>query len=124
MEPTSTGVAGVATLIKTLGLSATLGMIGAALLYIVLPPVNHDGTFNKREFAARLAVAGVFSAVFGDMGVDVLSHVTPFLNPEKHHAAVEMLVGAPGWWVSRAVALWLQKQQNKDIAQIVKETRE
>lgn len=119
MEPTSSGVAGLAALLKSLGLSATLGMVGAALLYIVLPPVNPDGTFNRKEFAARLAAAGVFSVVFGDMGADMLSHFVSFINPEKHKSAIDLLIGAPGWWVSRAVAIWLQKHRDSDIAQLV-----
>ena len=50
---------GFATLVKLYGFKAALGMVGAAMLYIVLPPLNADGTFNKGEFVARLACAAL-----------------------------------------------------------------
>lgn len=123
MEPTSSGIAGAAALIKTMGLSAFVGMIGAALLYVVTPPVNRDGSFNRREFVARLASAGVFSIMFGDIGVEFVNHFAPFLHADIHREAVDILVGAPGWWISRAIALWLQKQKDKDIGQVVAEVK-
>lgn len=100
-----------------------MGMIGAALLYAAMPPVNKDGTFNRREFAVRLACAGVVSAVFGEWAVDMLVHYLPTLQADKHHAAVYLLAGAPGWWLSRAAALWLHRRRDKDLGQVVDEFR-
>ena len=34
---------GIAAILKIYGIKAVLGMVGAALLYIVLPPRNADG---------------------------------------------------------------------------------
>lgn len=99
------------------------GMIGAVILYMVLPPVNEDGTFNRREFISRLAVAGVISAFFGDWSVDLLVENWPALHAEKHRAGVYLLTGAPAWWVSRAAALWLRRRQNKDLGQVADEFR-
>ena len=51
--------------IRPIASAAALLLAGAAMLYIVLPPLNSDGTFNKGEFVARLACAGVFSCLLG-----------------------------------------------------------
>jgi len=117
---------GTAALLKLYGLKAVFGMMGAALLYIVLPPRHADGTFSEYEFAARLACAGMFSCLFGDAAYALLLQcdnaqiVAIALGPK----AVDLLVGAPAWWITRAVALWLQRRSGKDIAELVKDARE
>lgn len=98
-------------------------MIGGALLYLVLPPVKPDGSFGRREFVLRLASAGVFSSVFGDWAVAMLAQYLPNLQASQHAGAVYLMVGAPGWWVSRAVALWFQRRGDKDIGPLVKEAK-
>jgi hypothetical protein len=110
---------------KFYGLKAGFGMIGAALLYVVLPPLNADGSFNKKEFAIRLAVAGVFSIMFGDMAADAINNswLAPWVQPYKHKSAIDLMVGAPGWWISRAVALGMRKREAKDIVDLVKEVK-
>jgi hypothetical protein len=108
---------------KVYGLKAGFGMMGAALLYVVLPPLNADGSFNKKEFAVRLAVAGVFSIMFGDWVADMLNHFAEWTQPYKHKSAVDLLTGAPGWWISRAGALALRKRENKDIVELIKEVK-
>ena len=65
------------TLVKLYGFKAALGMVGAAMLYIVLPPLNADGTFNKGEFVARLACAGVFSCLLGGTAYQLLCAQLP-----------------------------------------------
>lgn len=100
-----------------------MGMIGAAMLYAVMPPVNADGTFNRREFVVRLACAGVVSAVFGQWAVELLISHVPSLQADKHPAAVYLLTGAPGWWATRAAALWLHRRRDKDAGEIVDELR-
>lgn len=113
--------AGGVALLKIYGIKAILGMAGAAMLYVVLPPTRPDGSFDKREFVARLAVAGVFSVMFGDMTADALNHFAPWLQPHKHKSAVDLMCGAPGWWISRAIALFFQNRRGSDIAQIAKD---
>ena len=53
------------------------------------------------------------------MAVDLIKHFAPYLNPEKNKSAVDLMVGAPGWWISRAFALYLQRNRHRDISQIV-----
>jgi hypothetical protein len=116
----------IAGFFKVYGLKAGFGMIGAALLYVVLPPLNADGSFNKKEFAIRLAVAGVFSIMFGDMAADAINNswLAAWVQPYKHKSAIDLMVGAPGWWISRAVALGMRKREAKDIVDLVKEVKE
>lgn len=106
------------------GTSAIFGMIGAAILYLVMPPVDSNGKFNRKEFAIRLAVAGLFSIFFGDMLVATIQHFAPWLEPLNNKSAVDLLAGAPGWWLSRAAALWFHNRQDKDIAEIIKDVKE
>ena len=105
------------------GAAAWFGMIGAAILYLVMPPVDKDGKFNRKEFVTRLAVAGLFSIFFGDMLASLLQHFVPWLEPLKNKSAVDLLAGAPGWWVSRAAALWLHQRQNKDLGEIIRDVK-
>lgn len=105
------------------GTTAWFGMLGAAILYMVMPPVDKDGKFNRKEFVTRLAVAGLFSIFFGDMLASVLQHFVPWLEPLKNKSAVDLLAGAPGWWVSRAAALWLHNRQDKDLGEIIQEVK-
>lgn len=116
----------IAGFFKIYGLKAGFGMLGGALLYVVLPPVNKDGSFNKKEFVLRLAVAGVFSCMFGDMAADAINNswLAEWVQPYKHKSAIDLMVGAPGWWVSRAVALGMRKREGKDIVELVKEVKE
>jgi len=116
------GSALIAAIIKY-GFAAVLGMIGAALLYMVLPPLTPDGKFDRREFALRLFAAGVVSTLFGDWVISLLMDYTPRLQAQNHAGAAYMMVGAPGWWISRAIALWLQNRRGKDIQQIVHDVR-
>lgn len=116
--------AGGLALLKLYGIKAIIGMIGGAMLYIALPPLDAHGKFDKREFAARLACAGVFSCMFGATVYQMLLANFPVLGPAINASAVDLIVGAPGWWVSRAVALWFQKRSNKDIAELVRDVKD
>ncbi|MDC8757513.1 hypothetical protein [Janthinobacterium fluminis] len=115
---------GFATLVKLYGFKAALGMIGAAMLYIVLPPLNTDGTFNKGEFVARLACAGVFSCLLGGTAYQLLCAQLPTIGAMVNASAIDLIVGAPGWWISRAVALWFQRRNDKDIAEMARDVKE
>ncbi|OEZ98760.1 hypothetical protein [Duganella phyllosphaerae] len=113
-----------AALVKLYGFKAAIGMVGAAMLYIVLPPLNADGTFNKREFVARLACAGVFSCLLGSTVYQMLCAQLPTIGAMVNASAVDLVVGAPAWWVSRAVALWFQRRSDKDIAELARAAKE
>ncbi len=123
MEPTTSAAAGLTAAAKAVGVSALLGMIGSALLYVALPPLNKDGTFNKREFVLRLAFAGIFSVVFGDLVGAGLHSLFSFIDVEKHKGAIDLMTGAPGWWVSRVVALWFHRNRRIDLGDLVKRVR-
>lgn len=120
-EPTY-GAAGFA-IIKFYGIKALLGMVGAAILYMALPPKNPDGSFNEREFVFRLIIAATFSLFFGDWVADIMNNFLPWLNPYKHQKTVDLLTGAPGWWISRAAALWLYNRRGKDIGEVAQEVK-
>lgn len=115
---------GFAALVKMYGLKAAIGMVGAAMLYVVLPPLNADGTFNKREFVARLACAGVFSCLLGGTVYQMLCAQLPGIGAMVNSSAIDMMVGAPAWWVSRAVALWFQRRSDKDIAELARDAKD
>jgi len=118
----TTGFFGAAA-VKAIGVKVALGMAGAALLYMLMPPERLDGSFNKKEFAARLAVAGLASLLLGDWVVDVVDGLAPWLKAAAHPKPFFVAAGAPGWWVSRAVALWIYRRQNKDIAELAREIK-
>ncbi|RAN49237.1 hypothetical protein RB25_08245 [Herbaspirillum rubrisubalbicans] len=115
---------GIAAILKIYGIKAVLGMVGAALLYIVLPPRNLDGSFNEKEFVVRLACAGAFSIMFGDLAFAVLLQHVPTIAAVLGPKPVDLMVGAPAWWVTRAVALWFQRRQGKDIAELARDVKE
>jgi len=115
---------GIAALLKIYGIKAVLGMLGAALLYIVLPPRNADGSFNEKEFVVRLACAGTFSIMFGDLGYSLLLQYQAAIANALGPKTVDVMVGAPAWWITRAVALWMQRRQGKDIAEIARDVKE
>lgn len=124
-EQAASAVGGAATtVVQTLGIKAALGMAGAVLLYLGAAPERpKDGSFNKTEFLTRLAVAGFFSALLGDMAVDVVNGLLPWLMAAKHPAPIWLAAGAPGWWVSRWAALYLYRRQDKDASEIIDEVK-
>ena len=115
---------GIAAVLKIYGLKAVLGMAGAAMLYIVLPPRNADGSFNEKEFVVRLACAGAFSIMFGDVAYSLLVDHVPSIATVLGPKPVDLMVGAPAWWITRAVALWFQRRQEKDIAELARDVKE
>jgi len=105
------------------------------LLYAVLPPgrpvkkgatvdAAHYRSEATKEFIARLAVAVVFSVLFGDYVVDLMTEHFPGALAAKHPHVWYVVSGAPGWWVTRWVALWLYKHRNKDAGQIADEIKD
>lgn len=119
--------AGGFAVLKAFGVKTICGMIGAGMLYVVLPPIDKTGRFDRKEFVCRLAIAGLFSNFFGDMAIEALSgihHLQGWIDFHAHASAVYLMTGAPGWWISRAVALWFQRRNGKDIAELVKDVKE
>lgn len=113
----------VLTFFKVTGLKAVIGAIGACLLFLALPPVDKDGSFNQREFAYRLSSAGVFSTLFGDWAVNMIHYQFPALQVNEHPAAIYLLVGAPAWWVTRLVATALKRREGRDIKTLWREIK-
>lgn len=109
---------------KLYGFKAGMGMLGAAFLYLIFPPKKSDGTFDQREFIARLAAAGFCSMVFGDWAVDVIHGKWSWLLVDTHRAPIYLIVGAPAWWIGRAVAVWFQKRRDKDIGELAQDAKE
>lgn len=107
----------------TLSAKIGLGMAGAAILYLLMPPERPDGTFNRKEFAGRLMVAGFFSALLGGWLVSVVAGVAPWLQAEAHPAPFWMAAGAPGWWISRWVAVAIYRRRGKDLLEVVSEIK-
>lgn len=118
-EPASSAAA-------ALGIKASMGIVGAALLYMLLPPGRPgDKPTTRREMARelgiRFAFAGITSAAGGDWLIDVIHSHLPSLLADRHPTPFLMASGAVGWYIGRAVALWLYKHQDKDIAEIRRE---
>lgn len=122
MTGSETGAAGLA-LIKIYGAKALLGMIGAAMLYVVLPPTDNQGRFSRREFVARLAIAGIFSCMFGDWLYTFIISNFPWLHAHDQTKAIDMMAGAPGWWITRLAAKAMHNRQDHDIVQVIQEVR-
>jgi hypothetical protein len=108
---------------KVTGLKVIMGVMGTAVLYLAVPPIDKDGHFDRREFFYRLCTAGLFSSVFGDMAVGALANALPFLNAQEYPAAVYLMVGAPGWWVSRIIATTLRRREGRDIPEVLDEIK-
>lgn len=116
-----TGAGAGIALLKAYGFKVAVGMVGAALMYFVLPPKDANGEFDQREFVLRLACAGVFSSFFGDLVIEMLEHGAPWIKWAKHTGAVYLMTGAPAWWFSRAIALMAHNRRNKDMIQLITE---
>lgn len=128
----TTGAVGLT--VKAMGVKGGLGALGAVLLYLALPPgrpvkdgaeldpVKHTKE-AAREFVLRFAFAIVCSILLGDWLVDVIQGIAPWLLAAKHPHPFYVAAGAPGWWVTRAVALWFYKRQDKDIAELAHDAK-
>ena len=109
---------------KVTGLKVIMGVMGTVVLYLAVPPVDKEGKFDRREFFYRLCTAGIFSSTFGDAAVSAIHNTLPFLGAIDHPAAVYLLVGAPGWWVSRLVATTLRRREAKDLPELLREFKD
>lgn len=94
------------------------------MLYLAFPPKNPDGTFNRHEFVWRLAFAIAMSTLCGDWFVSVVDGLVPWIKANEFPGVFYAAVGAPAWWTSRAVAVWMHRRDEKDIGEIVKDVKE
>lgn len=109
---------------KVTGLKVIMGIMGTVILYLAAPPLDKDGNFDRREFFYRMCTAGVFSSTFGDAAVGALHSTLPFLGAVDHPAAVYLMVGAPGWWISRLIATTLRRREGRDIPEVLDEFKD
>lgn len=116
-EPTTTGAAGV-YLLKVYGLKLMAGTLAAALMFAVLWPRT------AREGVSRIACTLAGSMLGGE---PLLAIVRTSLAwwPEGQEAAMLVYVGAglPAWWVLGAIARWLDKRRDRDIAELAADAR-
>jgi hypothetical protein len=124
-EPISSAASGIAAA-QAMGMKAGAGIVGAALLYMVLPPGRpQDKPTSRaelgREIAVRVAFAGITSAAFGDWLIDLVNAMAPWLLAAKHPTPFLIAAGAVGWYIGRAVALWLYRRQDKDAGEVLDE---
>jgi hypothetical protein len=122
-DPTSSAA------VAALGTKAGLGIIGAALLYMLMPPGRPDDQPTTRremarEIGVRFTFAGITSAAGGDWVIDMLQQHLPSLLAAEHPTPFLMASGAVGWYIGRAVALWIYRRQDRDIAQLRDEIRD
>lgn len=116
--------AGILAAVKAYGFKAICGAIGVSMLYLALPPLNKDGTFNRKEFIFRLTAAIVFSTLLGEWFVSVVDGLIPAVKAHEFPGVFYAFIGAPGWFLTRAVAVWMQNRKDKDIGEVVKDAKE
>lgn len=116
--------AGGLALIKAYGFKALCGAILVALLYLALPPLNPDGTFNRKEFFYRLGSAILSSCFLGDHLVAVVQGIAPWIMAHDFPGIFYALAGAPAWWITRLIAKWMQTREDTDLAQVIKDAKD
>ena len=116
--------AGGLALIKAYGFKALCGAILVALLYLALPPLNPDGSFNRREFFYRLGTAIMASTMLGDHVVAIVDGLAPWLHAHEFPGIFYALAGAPAWWLTRLIAKWMHTRQDKDLAQVIHDVKD
>jgi len=116
--------AGVLGLIKAYGFKAVCGAIGVSMLYLALPPLNKDGTFNRKEFICRMAAAIIFSTWLGDWFVSVVDGVLPMVKAHEFPGVFYAFIGAPAWFITRGIAVWMHNRQDKDIGEVIKDAKD
>lgn len=117
-EPTSSGAAGAAFLLKTYGLKLIAGAVAAALMFAVLWPRT------AREGVARIACTIAGSMLGGETLLAVV-RASATWYPQGMEAAMLVYVsaGLPAWWLLGGVARWLDKRRDKDIGEMASDAR-
>lgn len=125
-----------AVLTKTLTLKGVAGLIGAAMLYMLMPPgppvvagsvVMDPKAYRwatRKELGIRFAFAFLSSELLGEWFVDFVHSNATWLKAGDHPTVFIGLMGAIGWYLGRWVALWLHKKQNTGLDEIIREVKE
>lgn len=130
------GAAVWATLAKAVTFKGIAGLIGAGMLYMLMPPGPpvQAGTIvldakayrwaQRKELAIRFAFAFASSELAGEWFVDLVHANAEWLQAAKHPSVFIGVMGAGGWYFGRWVALWLHKRGNTGLDEIVKEVKD
>jgi len=116
--------AGGIALLKMYGFKAICGAVGVSMLYLALPPLNKDGSFNRKEFMFRMAAAIVFSTWLGDWFVSVVDGVLPMVKAHEFPGVFYAAIGAPAWFITRGIAVWMHNREGKDIGEVIKDVKD
>lgn len=136
--PVETGIGAAiwAMLTKTLTLKGVAGLIGAAMLYMLMPPgppvqagtvISDPKAYTwatRKELGIRFGFAFLTSELAGAWFVDFLQANAAWLQAGKHPLVFIGMMGAGGWYFGRWVALWLHKRQNTGLDQVIKDAKE
>lgn len=120
---------------KLAGLKGMAGLIGAALLYMLMPPgppvqagtvISDPKAYKwatRKELGVRFSFAFLTSELLGEWFVDFVSANAAWLQADKHPIVFVGAMGAFGWYVGRWVALYLHKRQNTGLDDVVKDVK-
>lgn len=127
-EPISSAAASGIAAAQAIGSNALAGILGAALLWMVMPPGRPGDAHTTRkelgrEVGVRIVFAGISAAMCGDWVVDMVQSLAPFLLAAKHPTPFLIASGALGWYAGRAVALWIYRRQDRDAGQLIDEIK-
>lgn len=121
---------------KLASIKGVAGLIGAAMLYMLMPPgppvaagtvISDPKAYawaTRKELGIRFAFAFMSSEWMGGWFVDFLQANAAWLQAGKHPMVFVGMMGAGGWYAGRWVALWLHKRQNTGLDEVVKDVKE
>ena len=64
------------------------------------------------------------STLCGEWFVSVVDGLVPWMKAHDFPGVFYAAVGAPAWWLSRAVAVWMHNRDGKDIGEVVKDVKD
>lgn len=136
IEPIAEAAAAVWSVItKTFSLKGLAGLIGAAMLYMLMPPgppvvagsvISDPHAYRwatRKELGIRFAFAFATSELAGEWFVDFVQANAAWLQAGKHPMVFIGVMGAGGWYFGRWVALWLHQRQNTGLDDVVKDVK-
>lgn len=122
-------------LTKVVTFKGLAGMLGAGMLYMLMPPgppvmagtvISDPKAYRwatRKELCIRFAFAFMSSEWAGDWFVDVVANNAAWLQAAKHPNVFIGMMGAGGWYAGRWVALWLHQRQNTGLDQVIKDVK-
>ncbi len=118
MENMSGGSETVGSVILVKLFPALSGMAGAVVSFLFIKPKT------TKEFGVRLICAGIGSHFFGDpmlrIVVQLFGH---YVEKEEIRASVYLGTGGVFFFLLGAVFLFIDKRQDKDIKEIIQDTK-